>query len=159
MSRPPPGSRLAFRVPIQAGNIELLATTNPPPLRLVGLFCSTGASRVFIFDHKVRRGPSNWHKLGQNNSSKRGPLHRVHVDQSYDGAEFLVNWYLPSEASNLLKGHWQIINVGQYVHHPSKREPQCRLTPSSNLSYPLISYIKTNSTCKKNRKKTRQSSH
>jgi len=66
---------------------------------------------VFIFDHKVRRGPSNWHKLGANNASKRGPLHRVHVDQSYDGAKFLVKWYLPNEAEKLLKSPWQIINV------------------------------------------------
>jgi hypothetical protein len=71
----------------------------------------TGAHRAFVFDHKVRRGPSNWHKLGSNNSSKRGPLHRVHVDQSYRGAEFLVRWYLPEEADELLKRPWQIINV------------------------------------------------
>jgi hypothetical protein len=71
----------------------------------------TGADRAFVFDHKVRRGPSNWHKLGSNNSSKRGPLHRVHVDQSYRGAEYLVGWYLPDEADELLKMRWQIINV------------------------------------------------
>jgi hypothetical protein len=71
----------------------------------------TGAVRVFIFDHKVRRGPSNWHKLGPNNSSKRGPLHRVHVDQSYNGAGFLVRRYFPDEADELLKKRWQIINV------------------------------------------------
>lgn len=71
----------------------------------------TGAVRSFIFDHKVRRGPSNWHKLGPNNSSSRGPLHRVHVDQSYRGAEFLVRRYLPDEADELLKKRWQIINV------------------------------------------------
>jgi hypothetical protein len=71
----------------------------------------TGAHRAFIFDHKVRRGPSNWHKLGSNNSSKRGPLHRVHIDQSYRGAGYLVGWYLPEEADELLKKRWQIINV------------------------------------------------
>lgn len=71
----------------------------------------TGATRAFIFDHKVRRGPSNWHKLGPDNSSKRGPLHRVHIDQSYHGAEFLVKWYLPEDADELLKKRWQIINV------------------------------------------------
>jgi hypothetical protein len=79
----------------------------------------TGADRALIFDHKVRRGPSNWHKLGSNNSSKRGPLHRVHVDQSYRGAEFLVRWYLPEEADELLKKRWQIINVSDI--HPCKK--------------------------------------
>jgi hypothetical protein len=78
----------------------------------------TGADRALIFDHKVRRGPSNWHKLGSNNSSKRGPLHRVHVDQSYRGAEFLVRWHLPKEADELLKKRWQIINVSNI--HPRR---------------------------------------
>jgi hypothetical protein len=76
----------------------------------------TGCSRAFIFDHKVRRGPSNWHTLGADNSSKRGPLHRVHIDQSYYGAEFLVRRYFPKEADRLLAKRWQIINV-RNLHH------------------------------------------
>lgn len=71
----------------------------------------TSASRAFIFDHKVRRGPADWHTRGAGNASQRGPLHRVHVDQSYDGAAFLVKWYLPDEADALLQRRWQIINV------------------------------------------------
>lgn len=75
----------------------------------------TGATRVFSFDHKVRRGPADWHSRGQGNASQRGPLHRVHVDQSYDGAEFLVKWFLPDEADTLLRRRWQIINVSFYL--------------------------------------------
>jgi hypothetical protein len=86
----------------------------------------TGGSKAFIFDHKVRRGPSNWHKLGPNNSSKRGPLHRVHVDQSYAGAEFLVKRYFPNDAAALLANRWQIINVRGSISFQSvmtKRRP------------------------------------
>lgn len=76
-----------------------------------GFFSSTGASRVVIFDHKTRHGPTNWHSLGAGNQSVRGPILRAHVDQSYAGAEFMVRWLLPDEAEDLLKRRWQIINV------------------------------------------------
>ncbi|KAK0617795.1 methyltransferase-like protein [Bombardia bombarda] len=71
----------------------------------------TGARRVFIFDHKVRRGPTHWHGLGQNNLANRGPVTRVHVDQSYDGAELVLRRWLPDEADELVKRRYQIINV------------------------------------------------
>lgn len=72
---------------------------------------STGASRIFIFDHKTRCGPSNWHKLGKGNRSSRGPLLRAHVDQSYDGAELVLRRWFPEEADELVKKRYQIINV------------------------------------------------
>ena len=75
------------------------------------LTCRTGAARVFVFDPAVRRGPSDWHTLGPGNANKRGPLHRVHVDQSYRGAAFILNWYLGDEAEQLMSKRWQIINV------------------------------------------------
>ena len=71
----------------------------------------TGASRVLIFDHKTRHGPTNWHSLGPGNQAIRGPILRAHVDQSYRGAEFDLRWYLPDEADVLLGRRWQIINV------------------------------------------------
>lgn len=71
----------------------------------------TGASRVVVFDHKVRHAPSNWHSLGKNNSSKRGPLHRVHVDQSPAGALTELTRRLPEDAEELQKRRFQIINV------------------------------------------------
>ncbi|CAK7242840.1 MAG: hypothetical protein STHCBS139747_004343 [Sporothrix thermara] len=49
----------------------------------------TGASHVVVFNHKVRRGPADWHSREAGNASQRGPLHRVHIDQSYNGAAFL----------------------------------------------------------------------
>ncbi|KAI1161078.1 hypothetical protein F5B18DRAFT_674953 [Nemania serpens] len=71
----------------------------------------TGASRVHIFDHKTRVGPSNWHKLGEGNRATRGPLFRAHVDQSYAGAELVLRRHFPDEADDLLKRRYQIINV------------------------------------------------
>ncbi|KAB5582277.1 hypothetical protein GE09DRAFT_1074339 [Coniochaeta sp. 2T2.1] len=71
----------------------------------------TGAVRVVVFDHKVRHAPSDWHNLGKNNASKRGPLHKVHIDQSPDGALMALEQRLPEEAEELKKRRFQIINV------------------------------------------------
>ncbi len=89
---------------------------------------STGASKIYIFDHTVRR-----HKIDSRTratptappeqtsadgpitvpvpSSLRGPVQRVHIDQSYGAAPSRVTYHLPDEASTLLKGRYQIINV------------------------------------------------
>ncbi|EMR63916.1 putative methyltransferase-like protein [Eutypa lata UCREL1] len=71
----------------------------------------TGASRVFVFDHRTRCGPSNWHSLGKGNTESRGPLLRAHVDQSYDGAEMVLRRWFPDEADDLVKRRYQIINI------------------------------------------------
>lgn len=73
---------------------------------------STGASRVVVFNHRARRGPSDWDKAGLDNRLNAGPLFKVHVDQSYDGAELQLRNILPDEAEELLKRRYQIINVG-----------------------------------------------
>jgi hypothetical protein len=71
----------------------------------------TGASRVHIFNHKVRRGPTQWHHLGFNNLANRGPVTRTHVDQSYEGAERRLKWEFREEADELVKKRYQIINI------------------------------------------------
>ncbi|KAH8203873.1 hypothetical protein TruAng_001937 [Truncatella angustata] len=71
----------------------------------------TGASRIHVFNHKVRRGPTHWHHLGLKNLANRGPVTKTHVDQSYDGAEKRLRWELPEEADELVKKRYQIINV------------------------------------------------
>ena len=71
----------------------------------------TGASRVHIFNHKVRRGPTQWHHLGLKNLANRGPVTKTHVDQSYDGAELRLRWEFPEEGDELMKKRYQIINV------------------------------------------------
>ena len=43
--------------------------------------------------------------------SLRGPVRRVHIDQSYSAALSRVPFHLPDEADSLLKGRVQLINV------------------------------------------------
>ena len=66
----------------------------------------TGASKIFIFDHTIRRPVQNEKVKGL-----RGPVQRVHIDQSYDASLSRVPHHLPAEAPELLKGRVQIINV------------------------------------------------
>lgn len=68
---------------------------------------------MFIFDHRTRCGPSNWHSLGKGNTESRGPLLRAHVDQSYDGAGLVLRRWFPGEADDLVKRRYQIINVSE----------------------------------------------
>jgi hypothetical protein len=69
----------------------------------------TGASRVLIFDHTIRRAPRDPPRDGAD--QLRGPVQRVHIDQSYEASKNRVSHHLPDEAPELLKGRYQIINV------------------------------------------------
>lgn len=79
----------------------------------------TGARHVHIFNHKVRRGPTQWHHLGgggqhgNNNLAHRGPVTRTHVDQSYAGAELRLRHEFPdpNQINKILTGRYQIINI------------------------------------------------
>ncbi|KAK0510643.1 hypothetical protein JMJ35_007075 [Cladonia borealis] len=72
---------------------------------------ATGASRVFIFDHTIRRAPSDNRTPVSAAVSLRGPVTRVHIDQSYSAAKSRVPHHLPEDADALLKTRYQIINV------------------------------------------------
>ncbi|SPQ18503.1 86c9ad95-6d92-476b-a8b8-d092071b7d5e [Thermothielavioides terrestris] len=84
----------------------------------------TGASRVIIFGHQVRRGPADWHRISANNTRVRGPLHRAHVDQSYDGAVIRLREQFPDpeEAAAVMQRRWQIINIWRPIK-PIHRSP------------------------------------
>ncbi|KAL7799255.1 hypothetical protein V8C37DRAFT_367186 [Trichoderma ceciliae] len=68
----------------------------------------TGASKVFIFDHTIRRQSPD---SGATAAALRGPVQRVHIDQSYAASLSRVPYHLPEEAEELVKGRVQIINV------------------------------------------------
>ncbi|CAI7638403.1 unnamed protein product [Penicillium glandicola] len=68
---------------------------------------ATGASRIHIFDHTIRRAPTD----GSVGAALRGPVQRVHIDQTYTASKNRVTHHLPDEAPELLKGRYQIINV------------------------------------------------
>jgi len=75
---------------------------------------ATGASKVFIFDHTIRRETID-SRIPPNDPKKpitlRGPVQRVHIDQSYAAGPERVKHHLPAEAPALLRGRYQIINV------------------------------------------------
>ncbi|GAB1313742.1 hypothetical protein MFIFM68171_03952 [Madurella fahalii] len=67
----------------------------------------TGATRVLIFDHTIRRQNHS----DPSNAEIRGPAQSVHIDQSYAAAVDRVRYHLPDEAEDLLQKRFQIINV------------------------------------------------
>jgi hypothetical protein len=68
---------------------------------------------VFIFDHTIRRQSQDKSLTPEQQIARalRGPVQRVHIDQSYAAGPTRVKHHLPSEADTLLKGRYQIINV------------------------------------------------
>jgi hypothetical protein len=75
----------------------------------------TGADRVFIFDHTIRRyipGASDY------TDGPRQPATRVHVDHTANSAPQRVRAFLPDEADELLKGRVQVINLWRPIKHP-----------------------------------------
>lgn len=96
----------------------------------------TGARAVHVFNHKVRRGPTQWHHLGLHNLANRGPVTRTHVDQSYEGAERRLRWEFPAEADTLIKSRYQIINVWRPIQ-PIRKDPiavaDARSVPDADL--------------------------
>ncbi|KAJ3743709.1 hypothetical protein DFH05DRAFT_1242656 [Lentinula detonsa] len=77
----------------------------------------TGASKVVLFDHTIRR-----RRPGELDSdpSKRQPVSNVHVDQTSKSAVDRVRRHLPeSEAPELLKNRFQIINLWRPISNPA----------------------------------------
>ncbi|KAK0716260.1 hypothetical protein B0H67DRAFT_539203 [Lasiosphaeris hirsuta] len=72
---------------------------------------ATGASRIFIFDHTIRRQSADNRDSSDRGPPLRGPVRRVHIDQSYSAALSRVPHHLPDEAEALLQKRYQIINV------------------------------------------------
>lgn len=61
-----------------------------------------GSNRVYLFDHTIRRQEPN---------AKRGPVTRVHIDQTAEATAQRVRRYFPEEADKLLQGRYRIVNV------------------------------------------------
>lgn len=80
----------------------------------------TGADRVFIFDHVVRR-----HIPGADDyrDGVRQPARRVHVDHTVRSAPERVRHFLPDDAEELLRGRVQIINLWRPIRGPVQDAP------------------------------------
>ncbi|THH14138.1 hypothetical protein EW146_g6163 [Bondarzewia mesenterica] len=79
----------------------------------------TGAKRILIFDHTIRRPASN----GAAQDLARGPVTRVHVDQTFVAGEQRVRHHLGEEAERLLKSRVRIINVWRPIENPVAHHP------------------------------------
>ncbi|QRV84342.1 hypothetical protein RhiJN_12358 [Ceratobasidium sp. AG-Ba] len=81
----------------------------------------TGASRVVIFDHTLRKPrPAGTPETPET----RGPVQLAHVDQSAEAAANRVRRHLPAEdVPSLLSKRYQIINLWRPIHNPAWQFP------------------------------------
>ncbi|KAF2805030.1 putative 7alpha-cephem-methoxylase P8 chain related protein [Mytilinidion resinicola] len=74
-----------------------------------------GAHKVVLFDHTIRRNTPN---------ATRGPVTRVHIDQTPASAAARVKLHLGAdEADELLKGRYRIVNVWRPLNGPVVAHP------------------------------------
>ncbi len=77
---------------------------------------ATGADRVFVFDHTLRRRVPEAEDRAAD--LPRQPATRVHVDQTLKSGPQRVRDLLPDEAETLLRGRVQIINLWRPIVGP-----------------------------------------
>jgi hypothetical protein len=81
----------------------------------------TGADRVHVFDHTVRRRvPGSEDRRAD---APRQPVPRVHVDHTEKSGPQRVRDLLPDEAEQLLRGRVQIINLWRPIRGPLQDAP------------------------------------
>jgi hypothetical protein len=81
----------------------------------------TGADRVLIFDHTVRRRMQGAKDI--RDGTPRQPATRIHVDQTLKSGPQRVRDLLPDEADRLLRGRLQIINLWRPIRGPLRDTP------------------------------------
>ncbi len=81
---------------------------------------ATGADRVFIFDHTIRRRIPG---ATDDRIGPRQPVPRVHVDHTVTSGPQRVRELLPDEAEELLRGRVQIINLWRPIRGPVRDLP------------------------------------
>jgi len=80
-----------------------------------------GAKRVFIFDHTIRRSPTQ--DSFEQPKGQRGPGYIAHVDQTDVAAFNRVRDHLGADAERLLKGRFRIINVWRPIENNVAHSP------------------------------------
>ena len=97
---------------------------------------ATGADRVFVFDHTVRRRiPGSEDRRAD---APRQPVPRVHVDHTERSGPQRVRDLLPDEADRLLRGRVQIINIWRPIRGPLRDAPLAVCDASSVRPEQLI---------------------
>lgn len=89
----------------------------------------SGSTKVFLFDHTIRRSNPN---------APRAPVTRVHIDQTVKSATQRVNFHLPEEAETLLKGRYRIINIWRPLNGPVQASPLAFASSSTLKDEDLI---------------------
>jgi hypothetical protein len=82
---------------------------------------ATGASRVFIFDHTVRRRVRGADDRAP--GLPRQPATRVHVDHTEKSGPQRVRDFMGDEAEALLRGRVQVINLWRPIRGPLRDAP------------------------------------
>jgi hypothetical protein len=86
-----------------------------PELEALLLKHVPGATRVFFFDHTIRRADPK---------APRAPVTRVHIDQTAQSAAKRVERHMGDDAEELLKGRYRIVNVWRPLNqHPVESFP------------------------------------
>ncbi|MCO6416398.1 hypothetical protein JYK14_09485 [Siccirubricoccus sp. KC 17139] len=98
---------------------------------------ATGADRVFIFDHTVRRRVTGAEDRG---GGPRQPATRIHVDQTERSGPQRVRDLLPEEAEALLQGRVQVVNLWRPIRGPVLDSP---LAFADARYFPFEDYVPT----------------
>lgn len=82
---------------------------------------ATGAGRVFVFDHTVRRRVAG--TADRAAGAPRQPVGRVHVDHTVQSAPQRIRDFLGEQADELLRGRAQVINIWRPIRGPLRDAP------------------------------------
>jgi hypothetical protein len=98
---------------------EVKAVYYPEAERVIK--AATGADRVLVFDHTVRKRVAGL--ADSRDGGLRQPVARVHVDHTARSGPQRVRDLIPDEADELLKGRVQIINLWRPIRGPLRDSP------------------------------------
>ncbi|MDR5836032.1 CmcJ/NvfI family oxidoreductase [Caballeronia sp. LZ034LL] len=98
---------------------QTLALGHPETAQLVKDI--TGASRVVVFDHTLRRREEG--TADRTSYAPRQPAQRVHVDQTVSSGPKRVREIMGEQAEDLLQRRAAIINVWRPIAHPARDWP------------------------------------
>jgi len=120
-------------VPGYEHEADIREVVYPEATRL--LFEATGADRVHIFDHTLRRRVPGQEDRGD---GPRQPVARVHVDHTEASGPQRVRDLLPDEAEALLRGRVQIVNLWRPLAGPVRDMPLAVCDVSSTAPEDLV---------------------
>jgi len=97
---------------------------------------ATGARRVFVFDHTVRRRVAGMEDRAP--GTPRQPATRVHVDHTAKSGPQRVRDFLGADADELLRVRMQVINLWRPIRGPLRDAPLAVCDASSVAAEDLV---------------------